>query len=112
MDDSQTLDNEINRFGRALQEQGLDATGYSKSNLQYLYNVSKLCAKQSGIQAGAFAGLAGAAAGGTITIGALTLPMYVAGFLAGFVGGTTQCVMARCAIKPVLDDLLKFNSNQ
>ncbi len=112
MDDSQALENEINRFGRDLQQQGIDATGYSKSNLQYLLNVSKLCAKQSGVPAGAFVGLAGATAGGTVTLGTLTMPSYVAGFLAGFVGGTTQCIMARGAIKPVLDDILKFHAGE
>lgn len=107
MNNSQTLENEINRFGRDLQQQGIDATGYSKNDLTYLYNISRLCAKQSGIPLGAVGGIVGAGIGGTMTIGTLTLPSYVVGFMAGFVGGTAKCVIARGAMKPMLDAILK-----
>jgi len=107
MDNSQTLENQLNRFGRDLQQQGIDATGYSKSDLEYLYNVSKLCAKQSGMSLGAIGGVTGAAIGGTMTIGTMTMPSYLVGFMAGFVGGTAKCVIARGAMKPLLDEILK-----
>ena len=107
METDKQLNQEVLKFGRDLHNEGVDITGYSESNLRYLLRISKMCAKQSGIPVGAATGIVGAKIGGTITLGTLTLPTFVAGFLAGFVGGTATCVIGRGAIKPVLDDILK-----
>ena len=90
-----------------LRNEGIDITGYSENDLQYLLNISRKCARQIGVPLGLRTGLATAVVGGTVTIGTMTMPTYVAGFLAGFAGGTISCVMGRGAIKPALDQILK-----
>lgn len=106
MDDNYSTDQEINKFALGLQRESIDITGYSKNNLRYLLNVAKMCSKQSGVPAGVMVGIGGAAIGGTVTLGTLTIPSYAAGFLAGFIGGTVNCMIGRSAIKPALDSIL------
>jgi len=98
------MDEGFHRFRRTLISHQI--IGYSTDDLEYLYNVAKICAVQGGIPVAGAGAVLGAGAG-TIALPVLgSVPGWVAGALAGFVGGTAVCVMGRGAIKGELDKLL------
>ncbi len=98
--------NELISFKRTLENNGL--IGYSHSDLQYLYNISKTCAKTAGVPV-AGAGAVMAAGAGSVTIPVIgAVPGFVAGALAGFIGGTASCMIARGTLKKNLDEILRM----
>ena len=99
----------VSGFKQTMVKNGI--TGYSRSDLTYLYNIAKSCAKTNGIPV-AGAGAVMAAGAGSVTIPVVgAVPGFVAGALAGFVGGTASCMIARSTLKRGLDDLLAEQSD-
>ena len=98
--------NEIEKFRNDLLREGV--IGYSSSQLQYLLNVAKLCAKQNGLPTAAATAILTAGAGSVMIPGVGAVPGWVAGALAGFVSGTMTCTIARGSLKPQLDQLVRM----
>ncbi|MEZ4959583.1 MAG: hypothetical protein R2830_07190 [Saprospiraceae bacterium] len=96
---------DLQKFQRSLLENGI--IGYSQSDLKFLYNTAKICARTAGIPAAGGAAVLAAGTGSVVIPGIGAVPGYLAGALAGFVGGTLSCTVARGSLKRGLDDLLK-----
>lgn len=98
--------NELINFQRSLASNGL--IGYSHSDLQYLFNIARICARTAGVPLGGAGAVMGAGAGSVTLPGIGAVPGFVAGALAGFIGGTASCMVARGALKKNLDEILKM----
>jgi hypothetical protein len=80
----------------------------SSREQENLFDIARRCASTLGVP-GAGAGLvSGASIGGTVSLGALTLPAAVAGALAGLVSGTLACVMLNEGMKEQLRELARY----
>jgi hypothetical protein len=78
-----------------------------------LWKIAKRCARTTGITVAIPTAMAGAAMGSISIPGVGAVPGVVAGALAGFVGGTTQCVTTNSLFKTQLRLLISgYNSNQ
>lgn len=86
-----------------------DNLGYSNSDMEYLFNVLKRCHKSHGLVLGAVGGTAGAAVGGTMTLGTMAIPSWVVGALAGYVGGTASCTIGLGSLKRHLDEIVRIH---
>ena len=64
-----------------------------------LWRIAVECASTYGIASGTAIGLKTAGASGAVTVGALTIPGFVAGFLAGAAGATTGCMIAEGPVR-------------
>lgn len=98
------MDNELHQFQYHLMRNGLN---YDYDDVKYLFSVAKQCAKTFGVASGLTAGTMMAGAGSVTIPGVGAVPGYVAGFLAGMVGGTAICTLQRASMKPGLDQLLR-----
>lgn len=97
--------NELEEFKYNLMRN--DIVGYSHSDVEYLYNVAKICAKTAGIPTAAATGVAMAGVGSVTIPGVGAVPGWVAGALAGFIGGTVSCTIVRGSLKRQLDSILQ-----
>ena len=77
------------------------------TDAETLLEVALTCAKQAGVPTAAVTGATFGIAGGSITLGSLTLPAWVAGALAGFVGGTLTCTIQNFAASKSIDHFLR-----
>lgn len=92
------------KFKNMLTKNGI--VGYSHDDVQYLWNVAKICARTNGVATAGAVAVMTAGVGTVALPGVGAVPGWVAGALAGFVSGTTTCVMGRVAFKRGLDEIL------
>ena len=98
------MDDELFDFRYKLLQNGFS---YEVSDVKYLLQAAKSCARTLGLASGASAGVALAGVGSVTIPGVGAVPGYVAGFLAGLVGGTAVCTIQRASIKRELDQMLQ-----
>ena len=92
------------QFARSLLSIGI----VSYREHETLFDIAKRCAGTMGLPAAGGGAVLGAGIGGTVSLGALTIPASVAGALAGLVSGTLSCVMLNESMKERLRELARY----
>jgi hypothetical protein len=77
----------------------MEELGYSESQADSLYEIAKKCLVTDGAFGAGVGATAGLVMGGSVSLGALSLPGWVAGFLVGAATGTAACVAPAAGIK-------------
>ena len=97
----------IREFDETLRGILRDAYDIGDTDAETLLEVALTCAKTSGVVTGVATGGTFGLIGGTVTVGTLTVPAWVAGALAGFVGGTAVCTIQNFSGSMAIDRFLK-----
>jgi uncharacterized membrane protein len=101
----------IEKLDRKLRSMLADAYNIKATDAETILEVALKCAKTSGVVSAATLGAAAGVYGGLVSVGTLVLPAWVAGALAGFVGGTLVCSMHDYTASKSIESFLKLTGH-